>query len=264
MITSDYLLLILVVAFVLNETNVKMHIAIDIGNTFAKIAFFEGNTLLRFEKGVKIENLAQLIDSTKYPLVISSVTKTTQELEQIFEAFEQKLLLDPTTALPIQNNYDTPHTLGADRLAAAVGAHFLFPKQHCLIIDMGTAIKYDYVSKAGVFEGGIISPGMKIRFQALHTFTKRLPLLEAEGIPPLIGKSTKGCIQSGVVNGIIQEANGLMAEYKKKRPCKVILSGGDATFFEMSLKKPTFVIPEIVLIGLNQILSHHLKDKAKG
>jgi type III pantothenate kinase len=238
------------------------NLAIDLGNTRAKIAFFEENTLVETKKGILIEELAELIKNHQGGLIVSSVTKTAEELALLFGNFKDALILSSNTPLPIQKNYDTPQTLGSDRLAAAVGANFLFPSENCLIIDMGTAIKYDYVSKAGVFEGGVISPGLRIRFEALHTFTKRLPLIEAEGIPDLIGKSTKTCIQSGVVNGIIHEANGFIAEYQQLGDCKVILSGGDANFFEMSLKKPTFVVSDIVLIGLNQILRQHLRMKS--
>ncbi len=241
-------------SFIDDKTKNMKNLAVDLGNTRAKIAFFEGNTLLESKKGLLLEELSELIKNHEGGLIVSSVTKTADELSLLFGNFKNVLILSADTPLPIQKNYDTPHTLGVDRLAAAVGANFLFPNENCLIIDMGTAIKYDYVSKTGIFEGGIISPGLRIRFEALHTFTKRLPLIEAEGIPDLIGKSTKTCIQSGVVNGIIHEANGFIEEYQKLGDCKVILSGGDANFFEMSLKKPTFVVSEIVLIGLNQIL----------
>jgi type III pantothenate kinase len=176
-------------------------------------------------------------------------------------------------------HYDTPQTLGTDRLAGAVGANFLFPNQNVLIIDMGTAIKYDYVSSIGAFEGGLISLGMQIRFKALHSFTKRLPFVEAEGIPDLIGKNTKACIQSGVINAIIAEANGMIENYLKLGNCQVILCGGDASFFESQIKKPTFAfnltseanevapkavfsvqnIPNLTLIGLNRILQYNVK-----
>ncbi|MFN3489476.1 MAG: type III pantothenate kinase, partial [Emticicia sp.] len=187
--------------------------------------------------------------------------------------------LNPETPVPIKKHYETPQTLGADRLAGAVGANFLFPNQNVLIIDMGTAIKYDYVSGIGAFEGGIISLGMRIRFEALHTFTKRLPLVEAEGIPDLIGKNTKACIQSGVINAIIAEANGIIENYLKLGNCQVILCGGDASFFESQIKKPTFAvdlsndsnqiapnaifsiqnIPNLTLIGLNRILQYNVE-----
>jgi type III pantothenate kinase len=264
---------------------------VDIGNTFAKVGLFEGDELVEVSTGLEIEALDDFLSLKKVKkALISSVTKNQPELEAIFEhvTFE-KLILTPLTALPIEKDYETPQTLGSDRLAAAVGANFLYPDSNCLIIDMGTAIKYDYVSvgdrKAkGVFRGGIISPGMRIRFESLHTFTKRLPLVDAAEFEPgeapdLIGKNTKACIQSGVVNGIIAEARGMIENYRKMGDCEVILCGGDASFFESQIKKPNFagsiengtpenaltahtkieLIPNLVLIGLNRILRYNVE-----
>lgn len=258
-----------------------MNAAIDLGNTYAKIGFFNKNQLLEVHRGLEFSKIEELIllNNVKN-IIISSVTKSQSELEDIFNKISvNKLFLSPTTPIPIKKHYETPQTLGSDRLAGAVGANFLFPKQNILIIDMGTAIKYDYVSSIGAFEGGIISLGMRIRFEALHTFTKRLPLVEAEGIPDLIGKNTKACIQSGVINAIIAEANGMIENYLKLGDCQVILCGGDASFFESQIKKPTFAvdltkdsnqvapnatfsiqnIPNLTLIGLNRILQYNVE-----
>ncbi|MBA4852107.1 type III pantothenate kinase [Emticicia sp. BO119] len=266
---------------------------VDIGNTFAKIGLFEGDELVEVSTGLEIEALDDFLSLKKVKkALISSVTKNQQELEAIFEQVTfDKLILTPSTTLPIEKDYETPETLGSDRVAAAVGANFLYPECNCLIIDMGTAIKYDYVSienkyvptdgekRKGVFCGGIISPGMRIRFESLHTFTKRLPLVSADGIPHLIGKNTITCIQSGVVNGIIAEVNGMIENYSKLGKCQVILCGGDASFFESQIKKPNFarsfeigltenppiddtkieLIPNLVLIGLNRILIYNVE-----
>jgi len=258
-----------------------MHAAIDIGNTYAKIGFFEENQLLEVHRSLEFSKIEELIllNNVK-SIIISSVTKSHSELEAIFNKIAiNKLFLSPETPVPIKKHYETPQTLGADRLAGAVGANYMFPNQNVLIIDMGTAIKYDYVSKVGAFEGGLISLGMRIRFEALHTFTKRLPLVEAEGIPDLIGKNTKACIQSGVINAIVAEANGMIENYLKLGICQVILCGGDASFFESQIKKPTFTvnltsetnqvvpnaifsiqnIPNLTLIGLNRILQYNVE-----
>jgi len=258
-----------------------MNAAIDIGNTYTKIGFFEENQLLDVHRGLEFSKIEELIllNSVK-SIIISSVTKSHLELETIFSKIAlNKLFLSSETPVPIKKHYETPQTLGADRLAGAVGASYLFPNQNVLIIDMGTAIKYDYVSKFGAFEGGIISLGMRIRFEALHAFTKRLPLVEAEGIPDLIGKNTKACIQSGVINAIIAEANGMIENHLKLGDCQVILCGGDASFFESQIKKPTFAvnltseakqvaskaifsiqnIPNLTLIGLNRILQYNVE-----
>jgi type III pantothenate kinase len=268
-----------------------MYGVVDIGNTFAKVGLFEGDELIEVSTGLEIEALDDFLSLKKVKkALISSVTKNQQELASIFEKVTfDKLILNPLTALQIEKDYETPMTLGSDRLAAAVGANFLYPDTNCLIIDMGTAIKYDYVSveaekQIGTFRGGIISPGMRIRFESLHTFTKRLPLVSADGIPPggappLIGKNTTACIQSGVVNGIIAEVRGMIENYRELGKCQVILCGGDASFFESQIKKPNFagsfeigitentpidntkieLIPNLVLIGLNRILIYNVE-----
>lgn len=244
-----------------NHINSALSAAIDIGNTFAKIGFFDNNSLVDARKGLAIDELKKVIALKNVKnLIISSVTRSQNELEEIFREYNfNKIFLNPSTPLPIKKDYETPQTLGSDRIAGAVGANFLFPEQNVLIIDMGTAIKYDYVSADATFRGGIISLGMRIRFEALHTFTKRLPLVEAHEIPDLIGKSTISCIQSGVVNGIIAEVNGMIENYQKLGNCQVILCGGDAPFFESQIKKPTFALSNLVLIGLNRILLYNVE-----
>jgi type III pantothenate kinase len=234
--------------------------AIDFGNTFAKIGFFDNNELNEIHRGLTINELHEIIlKKNTSKLIISSVTKKQEELVEMFKDFPRSLILSPKTILPIKKDYETPETLGADRLAAAVGANFLFQNENCVIIDMGTAIKYDYISADATFKGGIISLGKRIRFEALHSFTKRLPLVIEEGIPDLIGHSTKTCIQSGVINGIIAEVNGIIEKYLEIGECRVILCGGDAPFFENQIKKPTFAVPNLVLIGLNRILNYNLE-----
>ncbi|MEZ4902933.1 MAG: type III pantothenate kinase [Spirosomataceae bacterium] len=174
------------------------------------------------------------------------------------------LQLSPTLPLPIQKNYDTPATLGADRLAAAVGAKVLFPNDHCLVIDMGTCVTYDWVSAAATFEGGIISPGLRMRFQAMHTFTKRLPLIEVMPQatllwPSLLGKSTQTAMESGAFNGLLAEMEGFIQRYQQERgECQVLLCGGDGPLFENSLKSRIFAAPNLVLIGLNRILQYNV------
>lgn len=239
-----------------------MNAAIDLGNTSAKIGIFDAfsNELIASERGIPVEKIAAfLANYTIEHLIISSVTKSKGEIEALFSDFQKKIILDSQTSIPIRNDYATPETLGYDRLAAAVGANAIFPEQNCLIIDLGTAIKYDFISAEGAFKGGIISLGMNIRFKALHTFTQKLPLLEAEGIPPLIGNSTKSCIQSGVINGIVAELNGIIEEYNQFTDLKVIICGGDAPFFESQIKYTKFALPNLVLIGLNRIVQYNVE-----
>jgi type III pantothenate kinase len=161
--------------------------------------------------------------------------------------------------LPVKNGYATPQTLGVDRIAAACGANALFPENNCLVIDAGTCVTYEFVDATGVYRGGAISPGLKMRFQALSVLTARLPLVEPVHTPELTGASTASCIQSGVVIGLMEEMNGVIRRYEEKfDKLRVILCGGDTPFFENQLKASIFASPELVLSGLNSILSYNV------
>ncbi len=237
-----------------------MIIAIDSGNTYAKVGWFDQEKLVRFQARLVWKDLIEEIRLSKPDhIVFSSVSYTVTELKSALGVDIPILELSPQTPLPIRKNYDTPETLGADRVAAAVGAQVLYPNEDLLIIDMGTCITYDFLEHTGSFEGGIISPGLRMRFNAMHTFTKRLPQLEPEAIPDLIGKSTKGAMESGVMNGVLAEIEGIIERYRHISPnLSVIMCGGDTTFFESSLKPSIFVVPELVLIGLNRILRYNV------
>jgi type III pantothenate kinase len=127
------------------------------------------------------------------------------------------------------------------------------------VIDTGTCITYDFLTGDGNFLGGAISPGLMMRFQAVHTFTSRLPLVSPVDNTELIGDSTESCIQSGIINGLVEELNGIIKRYQEKfEGLKVILCGGDTRFFENKLKGTIFAVPELVLSGLNSILIYNV------
>lgn len=240
-----------------------MKLAIDLGNTFAKTGLFDEDTLLEIHWKLSLDDLAAYVQrvNPEY-MIISSVSYSFIELLQLFNGVKTEIVfLNSTTPLPIVKNYDTPDTLGADRLAAAIGATVLYPVQNNIVIDMGTCITYDLIDAQHIFQGGIISPGMQMRFKAMNTFTKRLPLLEAPSeTPALIGKSTTTAMQSGVMNALVAEINGLIEQYRSDlTKINVIFCGGDATFFANRIKYPNFVVPELVLIGLNRILDYNVR-----
>jgi len=171
----------------------------------------------------------------------------------------RQIQLTSTLGFPITISYDTPQTLGVDRIAAACGAFELFPNSDCLVIDMGTCITYDFLSARGVYEGGAIAPGVKMRFKAMNHFTARLPLVDPVADAPLTGKSTVTSMQSGVINGILEEIKGFISRYQSRCPdLKTVVCGGDLVFFENSIKPSIFAAPDLVLIGLNRILLHHI------
>jgi type III pantothenate kinase len=237
-----------------------MNIVVDSGNTYFKAGWFSGDRLVKQQKGLTLSELVKVIRS-EIPerIIYSSVNLSLAEFVGNLSVDIPVMELTAATLIPLKKNYDTPETLGADRIAAAVGANWLYPENDLLVIDMGTCITCDLVEKEGVFQGGMISPGVRMRFQALHTFTRKLPLIEPVDNPALPGKSTESAIQSGVMNGILAELTGIIERYRNENPALcVVTCGGDAPFFETKLKHPIFAVPEVVLIGLNRILSYNV------
>ena len=161
--------------------------------------------------------------------------------------------------LPILNMYETKDSLGKDRLAAAVAGSAEFPGENVLIINAGSALTFDFVNDRGEYLGGSISPGMMMRFNALHTFTDKLPLLSYQETVSLVGTNTRESIVSGVINGIVAEIEGVSLQYQEFYPgLKIILSGGDLNYFDKRLKISIFAFPNIVIHGLQQILSFNV------
>lgn len=239
-----------------------MHLAIDIGNTNTKVGWFENAELsnTKIYEAFPEEELLKLIAAQNCKgAIISSVKKLSPEFVQ---GLSQKriLIFSGTTLLPIKIDYATPHTLGVDRIAAAVGAKLLFPLNNVLCFDFGSCITIEFIDKSGVYKGGSIAPGMNLRFKSMHTFTDKLPLLHSQQFssPPVTGNSTESCMISGAVNGILFEIQGMIAHYQLKyKDLKVLFTGGDATYFESLLNMKIFVDPHLVLKGLNEILEYN-------
>jgi type III pantothenate kinase len=238
-----------------------MNLVIDVGNTRTKVGIFEGAWMRQikvFASPTAVQEFVQALEIEN--MIISSVTDEGTALGASVHVRGQRLSLTPSLPIPIQNRYATPHTLGADRLAAACGAWSLYPGEPSLVIDFGTCLNYEFVNALGEYMGGAISPGVAMRFQAMHRMTDRLPLGEARKDFTLTGNSTMGCLESGVMNGMLEEINGLSARYRRDNPrIRVILTGGDAHFFEKLMNPPIFVAPDLVLTGLNSILLHNAR-----
>lgn len=237
-----------------------MNLVIDAGNTRTKIGIFEGASLLAREVFASPREAREFIGDKSFDnLLICSVIES--DVMQLFggRASGKSLLLSPELPLPITNAYRTPRTLGQDRLAAACGAWSMFPSESSLSIDCGTCINYEYVNQKGHYLGGAISPGVAMRFQAMYQLTDRLPLAEPKERIGLTGTSTLECLETGVMNGTLEEIKGMIARYRHDDPgIRVILTGGDSRFFEKPLKPFIFVAPELVLTGLNSILLHNV------
>ncbi len=241
-----------------------MQLILDFGNTFQKCAVFSSNELVsihRFEN-ISLEDLKHwLIDFPDITSsIISSVINTPPEIIAFLKENYHFIEFDNNTPIPISNNYNTPDTLGKDRLAAAVAISVLAPGENALSIDAGTAIKFDFVDSDKVYQGGSISPGLYLRFKALHTFTAKLPLVDCDNIHEYIGKDTQTSILSGVMNGVVAEINAFIDYYKNEyQNVNIFLTGGESIYFEKNLKSDIFAVPNLVLEGLNEILRYNDK-----
>jgi len=250
------------------------NVVIDWGNSTVKTGWFEGSTLIETRRYDTLDALlADLTERTPTPTIVSSTSRSADEVRARLGGGGRAVwVLDGQTPVPIGKAYDTPHTLGADRVAAAVGATVLFPGQDCVVLDLGTCLTADFVDGGGVFRGGLISPGLQMRFRAMHEQTARLPLVTFgidemgstgpnESWPGLTATNTRQAMQSGVLNGLMFEMNGIIETYRRERPGTVVLlCGGDAPSFESRLKGPIFAVPELVLIGLNRILRYNVEN----
>ena len=243
-----------------------MVLVVDVGNTRIKGAVFEDAILLevfiftKSELKINIESILKKFKNVS-DLVVSSVG----DVEKLsFLAFENLLnvhFISNNDPFPFQNKYETPRTLGIDRIVLATGATLQFPNQNRLVIDAGTCITYDFIDEKNNYLGGSISPGLRLRYEALHNFTAKLPLLSLEDPKNFIGASTSDAIHSGVVNGLVYEIDGFIAEYKLKYlNFIIILTGGDSDFLSKRLKNTIFANSNFLLESLNQTFQYKIKN----
>lgn len=244
-----------------------MNLSIDIGNSRIKIGLFEDSQLIQkwsWEHGQAKELLALATNHRVKNIILSTVAGVLPaEVEEAFRKDYFYLSLNNLTPLPFNNQYRTPETLGKDRLAAVAGALSLFPGQHCLVIDAGTCMTYELLTRTGDYLGGNISPGVHMRLKAMHTFTARLPELEPGTTDHWLGYSTDSAMRNGAQWGAAFEIEGTIAQVKAFfDPVQVILTGGDANLLAKMLKSQIFVHAELVLLGLNKILEYNVNHVA--
>ncbi|WP_264544383.1 MULTISPECIES: type III pantothenate kinase [Flavobacterium] len=243
-----------------------MILTIDVGNTRIKSAVFEQNTVLETSVFLK-ETLEESIEkifkkfSNIEVLVLSSVGKIDEKgLDFLFGRIKIHVI-DRDQPFPFQNNYATPNTLGIDRMVLVAGAVLQFPAQNRLIIDAGTCVTYDYVDQNDVYHGGAISPGTRLRYEAMHNYTAKLPLLELEDIEKVVGNSTSNSMHSGVVNGLTFEIDGYINAIKaEKENFIIILTGGDANFLAKRLKNTIFANSNFLLESLNSLYQYQINN----
>lgn len=244
-----------------------MNLIVDAGNTQIKWAIFcdgeirEQGVSVSWEELLKASWVSSMADLKA--CMLSSTRKIGAQVKSFMHNSDVTFhILDHKMKLPIKLGYETPETLGLDRIAGVAGARARFPDTNVLVIDLGTAITYDLLLENGCFLGGNISPGLEIRFKGLDRFTDNLPLVEFDYQDPRLGASTREAIQLGVQLGIQYEIEGYINTLiNKYNGLRVILTGGAAEYFVKKLKKTIFVIPNLVLEGLNYILEHQLDSE---
>jgi type III pantothenate kinase len=250
-----------------------MYLIIDLGNTNKKMAVLPAGKLLPKAFAAMQNQVVSSPEISRKSIkeftrnrpaveacILSSVVPFPASLSAWLGKQFRYLELSEDTPLPILNLYRSPATLGNDRLAAAVAGACIYPHKPVLVVSAGTALTYDLVTAGGEYVGGSIAPGMGMRFRALHTFTKQIPLVSYSETNFLAGNDTRRSVRSGVINGMAAEMEGMIARYRKENPgLRVILSGGDMNYFVNRLKISIFAVPNIVIYGLQQILAFNDK-----
>jgi type III pantothenate kinase len=232
-------------------------LCLDFGNTRLKTAVFQDGHLkevivLTDDPIVHLEQVVELFKPDRS--LLSSVINHPSSIEDLLRSTTSFHKLSNTSKLPITIPVGKPETVGADRLAIAAAAVHLFPGSNNLAIGLGTCITYNFINKYGELMGGSISPGMEMRFKAMHQFTAKLPLVEADWNVPLLGYDTKTNLQSGVVLGMAKEMDGIIDMYEERYGnFNVLLTGGDIAYFEPHLKKKIFADSDLIFKGLYAI-----------
>jgi type III pantothenate kinase len=245
-----------------------MKLIIDIGNSYVKLAVFDGEEIVELivSEDLSVQQVEEIFNGNPKikSAILSDVRGQSLEISKLLSKKVFFIELNHTTPVPFTNLYQTPETLGRDRIAGASAAVKMFPRQNALVIDAGTCITYDLVNNKGEYLGGAISPGINMRYKALHDFTSKLPLLKSLGeeVPDAIGNSTGNSIYSGVQKAVLLEVEAMINEYQQRlQGLKVIISGGDYFYFDKNLKSNIFAAPNIVVKGLKEILDFNEDSK---
>lgn len=239
-----------------------MNLVIDIGNTLLKYAIFDKKKIIQLNVTESSDFFyADEIFSKNSGIkktIISTVKNISEDIVSNIKKTCSLHILNSNTKLPFKNLYKTPETLGNDRIAGLAGAYSIYPKKNVLIIDAGTCITMDFLHSNGEYFGGTISPGLVMKLNALHTFTGKLPLVKLHEIESNYGTDTETSILAGIVNGSVAEIDMAIDKYREKYPeLTVLLCGGDVSFLAKRLKNSIFAIPNLVLLGLNELLEYN-------
>lgn len=243
-----------------------MNLIIDQGNTAIKVGVFDKNQISLKEVFSNHDSNAlsewlKLNVNEPVNLIISNVTSQKLDVSKLDLLIS--IELNSTISLPIKIAYKSPETLGNDRLANACGMWSLNKGKNSLSLDFGTCLKYDLINNERTYLGGAISPGLGMRYRALHEFTAKLPLIQNE-MTPLneVGDNTDSSLCVGVKLGMIHEINGFIERYSEDfDDLTIFMTGGDLKYFDKDFKNHIFANPDLTMIGLNEILQYNVQQK---
>ena len=236
------------------------NLLIEIGNTALKAAWSDGMTLgktFRYQGEKTMEFILSLVKKEKPSvMVVSSVSCITPEEKDLLAAECGRLLILDSNHNEVKDRHFLPDYISYDRASSIIAARYLFHNRNCTVIDFGTTLTVDIIDNQGIYKGGNISLGCRTRFKALNRYSRSLPLVNTPGNPGLFGHSVQTSIEAGVVSGIQFEIEGYL---EKNAGGVVIFTGGDANYFAKRMKKPIFVICNLVLMGLAIIADEYAK-----
>ncbi|MBL7952582.1 MAG: type III pantothenate kinase [Flavobacteriales bacterium] len=239
----------------------KQDLVLDVGNTRVKWAVFNGGEVVAngsFQRGEEKELAGMLATFTVGAIALGATAAVDGMLLDTLRSSAPVLEMTGASDAPIRTRYGTRPTLGADRLANAVAAVKRFPGRASLCIDLGTCVTYDLCEADGTYAGGAISPGFRMRGKAMNAYSARLPLVEPELRPALIGTTTQQSLASGVHYGLLGEVESFIRRYQHGRPgLAVLLTGGDAPRIAGGLESGIFALPLHTLEGYHALLQHH-------
>lgn len=232
-----------------------MNLSIDIGNSSIKLGVYSGNELVDFIKVYDINEAASFVGSYKVENTwVSSVRKETPKILAQLDSLDTIQRLTNDTSLPFELSYDTPKTLGIDRIAAALGAHYHYPDKDCLIIDLGTCNTMDILSASKGYLGGNIAPGWEMRLKAMDEMTSKLPLGNLKVHQEILGQSTLMAMENGAFYGLLFELEGYIKRLSEQFAGLItVFTGGAAIHFAEFIKTEIFVQPFLILDGLNHL-----------
>jgi type III pantothenate kinase len=255
-----------------------MLLAIDIGNTKVAFGFFEDEKLqTTLHIATSIHRLTDEYAATLFELLSyhriavqdikeAIMCSVVPPLASVFQDLCNRylkipvLMVEPGIKTGVRIRLDNPREIGGDRIVNAAAAYRLYGGP-AIVIDMGTAITFDVISKEGDYLGGAIVAGMEVSAEALYARTARLPRIELVRPKEAIGKNTVSAMQSGVIFGYVGLVEGLIERLSSElegKP-KVIGTGGYAHVIANETKVIEAVNPHLTLLGLRFI--HELNKR---